>query len=288
MSIRLIHGFALDAPNVLDETRFAAETEGEYFNVAIDLVRELAGVTARMVREDLDASRNRGILRGLAVRMVKLLDRIVAECCEHHGEMPHLLGRPLLESLVNLGWLAEGVDERFDAFVADGMATPRLRRDAILRNIAARGSTLAIERRQLAAIADEAVLAGVDLDTPPRELPSLPALEQRARAVYGDGPYLFGYRMASGGVHGNWKDLISHHVDADTGFSPVLEWHDTEAQSLLTDVILAAIVLSKYANYLGVTEGFGAWFESILDRALIVHERYEGLYESRRHQETPA
>ena len=57
--------------------------------------------------------RNDGILRGLAVRTVKLLDRLVDEITQGHGELEGVYQRMLDDTLVTLAYLLAGRPHRF-------------------------------------------------------------------------------------------------------------------------------------------------------------------------------
>lgn len=180
--IRLLAGHTGPHCVILDEQELAAATAPALFGqVAVDLCGEFATALAYLAgTEHQSASaRDAGILRGLAVRAVKLLDRLVAESTEHHGEMQMLYERLLLETHVNLGYLLKD-DENFDQSVGDALVTPRKRRAEIERRMGAAGDASPIERRQLKAIESQFDLGGVGESSK-----RLPAVEQRLRIVYG-------------------------------------------------------------------------------------------------------
>lgn len=270
---------------VLDEAALSG-TAGvvEFGNAAVDLVVELATSIAFLCdHPGPRIPRDEWILRGLAVRTVKLLDRVVDESVRGHGEMQVALERLLLDTIVTLGYLLVGPDDRFQAYVVDGLVTPRRRRAEILRRVSSRGGVARlIETRQLRAIESELSLAGVTGDeTEPR----LPNMEQQIKVVFGDGTlvYDFGYRMGSAAVHGGFKDLLDRHVTTDGQFTPILAWSDADPQVLMSALIFAAYVFARYAQHVGAEE-IADGLVSLQARSKRLFDLYGPVFESRRAQ----
>ena len=268
----------------LEALRTAVDV-GAFFNAAIDLAADMARRTGELVTSSwaVHPGRNEGILRGLAVRVVKWLDRLVAASVEDNGEAQLVFERFTLESLINLAYLLQGPEDRFEAFVWDGMTTARTRRDTIRKHVKARGVATPIEERQLDAIEREATLAGCDLDRPVSQWPRLPPVEQRIKSVLDVGSlvYDFGYRIGSVGVHGTWKDLMGRHVTSDGRYEPILEWREADPTPLLAATVLGGTILGSYAQHLGYPI-LASDLSSLARDSAEVNRLYHPLYESSR------
>lgn len=282
--VKLLSQLAGERPDLTMLSK--ATTPAAFFNTAIDLAADLGLLIQRLIETTWQErpGRNEGMLRGLAVRVVKSLDRLVAATAEDNGETQLAFERFTLEAVINLAHLLQGPNSRFDEFAWDSMTTARIRRETIRKNIEARGAELPIERRQLRAIEHEAKLAGCDLDRPVSEWPRLPSVEQRARSVLeagGELLYDFGYRIGSVGIHGTWKDLLDRHVTSDGRFQPIFEWREADPTPLLGAVTLASVVLGRYAEHLGQSDQV-APFTLLAREAAEVNRLYGPMYEASR------
>ncbi len=86
---------------VVDEGELRAADDVDPFNeVAFHLSHEFAMNAAALARQDGGgrSSRDEGVLRGLTVRSIKLLDRLVDETIEEHGEMESVIGTQVAPS----------------------------------------------------------------------------------------------------------------------------------------------------------------------------------------------
>jgi uncharacterized protein DUF5677 len=279
----LTHGGGPFCVVIDKETLRTADDVALFYDYAIDLSVEFAANAAFLARSPGGprSLRDEGVLRGLVVRNVKLLDRLVSETTERHGEMQSLLSRLLLEASVNLKYLLNSED-RTQIFVEDGMLTPLRRKEEIENRIAERGGIVrTIEERQLRAIGDEFALAEFDPASKPRKL--VPMDQRIEDAFDGSVPlvYDFGYRTGSSFIHGGWKDLISGHIYNSPEFEAALEWKEPDPQVLLSALMLQAPALAAYAAHIGHPE-LRHTFESMIERVRLVFELYGPLFESRR------
>lgn len=269
---------------VIDEAELqVAAGEDPFYDVAFHLSHEFAMNAASIARSNGGgrSSRDEGVLRGLVVRSIKLLDRLVDETIRQHGEMQTLISRLVLETGVNLKYLLT-LEEMTQVYIEDGMVAPLRRRDEIRKRIDAGGGIVrAIEDRQLRSIEDEFALAGFDPASKPQRLPSM---DQRIKVAYGGQlplVYDFGYRIGSAGVHGGWKDLLSRHITSTEEFEPILEWREADVQVVLSALLLLGPALEAYATHVG-DEAIELAFTSFTQRVARVFELYGRVFEARR------
>ena len=239
----------------MDGRLATAASESEFGNLGIDLAASLAIGIEDLIRASTSRrERNDGILRGLAVRTVKLLDRLVDEITQDHGELEGIYQRMLDDTLVTLAYLLAAGPNGFDSYLAESAIAQKRRKKTIEAHIAERGGVAdPIETRMLRAIGEQMSLAGLDPDAPPKRLPPM---DQRIAAVLPAGSltYDFGYRVGSDWIHGGWHDLISHHVDPHSDFAPRLEWWPADPDQLFVSVYVGAEFMSRYAASMAVDE----------------------------------
>jgi hypothetical protein len=278
--IRILHSPAPLQPVPTDFSYLREHASHEqFFDAAISLAVELSKAGESMVlATSARGGRNEGILRGLVVRTVKLLDRLVSEICEHHGEMVDLLGRSILEATINAGWLINGDQHRFEQYVHEGVVTALRRRATITEAVSQRGgSPLPVEKRQLNAIDHELRLAGVDPPHPSKKASRMPPFEQRLADVFsssGEFAYDFVYRIESAAVHGLWKDLLDRHVTSDGRYLPLLEWRETDPIALLHDILIVSLVWRRLEAYYAVAQEAAVRLEQIAHAAHAIYEIY--------------
>ena len=111
----LLHRDHIPTPDRLAELLASARTEADYGNLGVDLAASFATHVEDLIGlSESRRERNDGILRGLAVRVVKLLDGLTNEISLGHGEMEGVYLRLLDDTLITLGYLLVGGPKAFD------------------------------------------------------------------------------------------------------------------------------------------------------------------------------
>ena len=188
----------------MSEQLATAANESDFGDLGIDLLTSIALNIQDLINASMsEHGRDAGILRGLAVRTVKLLDRLVDELTMEHGDLESIYLRLIDDTLITIGYLVATGPAAYDEYLGEAVTAQRRRKETIERNIAERGGVPEpIETRQLQAIAGEISLAGLPTDggKPKR----MPPVDQRISAVFPDDNLLydFGFWVGSDGVHG--------------------------------------------------------------------------------------
>jgi hypothetical protein len=131
------------------------------------------------------------------------------------GETTAIIDRCIFESAVKIAWLcAQGDDESFTRFIADGLKTELEFQKKVEENITNHGGTpLLIEARMLSSIHDyvsSASLSEAEILSA-KKLPDLAAMIEalnRDRLLY-----IVGQKIGSHHVHGTWPSLLMHYLE---------------------------------------------------------------------------
>lgn len=258
-----------------------ARSEEPFFETATALVTEFGQLTQLLARASQrpaasEAARLRdSVLRGLAVRTVKLTRRLIAESFEGRGEMQSLLDRELFETISTVGYLLRGAEQRTQAFVEDSLRADRRVWEHVERNRVLReGEALPQEQRMRARLEESFRLAGSEPDEG-AHADDWPSLEDRLAAV-GEPDAHAMHELGADVVHGLWNELVSHHLDGDEAD---LDWSAPRVQPLHAVAIQGGRVMAAYARALGheVSEAFRDKFLDVAHRAADgdrLHEEY--------------
>ncbi|WP_410613964.1 DUF5677 domain-containing protein [Amycolatopsis sp. lyj-109] len=232
-----------------------AESEAPFMEASFYMLREathwMAILSSLKPASPLD--RNRAIMRGLLVRLTKLMRLAVRELASQETFMQLSITRDTIETAANMQYLLQdpGDGERFDQYVMNSLVAEReLLRD-IQRNLADRGGDeWPIEKRMKRSIEATAKAAGIDDVTslPGRSKIGFPSIERRVELL-GLDAYI-AYRMGSVETHGDWHDLFRNHLNYDDGaFSPkVKSMHVRPQVPLMLTILPLTLVVSRISD----------------------------------------
>ncbi|HKR63753.1 MAG TPA: DUF5677 domain-containing protein [Thermoanaerobaculia bacterium] len=163
------------------------------------------------------ARRTYVVLTGLLMRCGRIM-RAILELAKQHrfGETVPILTRTVCESALKLLWLADGAEERIDAFVADGLAAELELKKIIERNADRRGFMQVIEQRMLASIDQALDASGIpqaDIKRIAKLFPNVRELYAAVAPDHGDDLYVLVQKIGSHATHGTWLDLVFHYTE---------------------------------------------------------------------------
>ena len=266
-----------------------AHNERPFLEGAASLVTEFGELASLLVQAWAPPSavaasaRNEAILCALAVRIVKLTRRLVAETYEHRAELQLLLDREIFVSTVAMAYLLRGGGDRFEAFVRDGLRADR----AVWRHLDGNrelrdGEALPMEQRMRERLARSFELAGLDPDEPEADESGWPSLDEQLAAI-GEPDAHRMHQLGADSIHGFWNELHTHHLRAGLegvgDLEPRLEWTAAQVQPLTAVAIQASRVMAAWSRRIGheTAEAFRDKFLDIAGRAALVdrfHEEY--------------
>lgn len=236
------------------------QSEEQFLGLAIELFKEvgkIGGILGCVMPPASDGSmgywtRDQAILGGLLVRLTKLHIGFISLVCQHQQELARLLFRSLFETAVNLIYLAEkGTPELYDSYVRYSLRTDKDLLVRIAENVRQRGHELPVEQRMKESVAFMFERSGIDIaDINPKER-SLwgGSIFQRAKEVGFAEMFLATFGLTSHEVHGNWGDLLVHHLEwSEYGFSPETRWSPSRPQEVLAASLISADALQRYSE----------------------------------------
>lgn len=264
----------------------AASSEAPFLEVGFSLLRELTQFVAVIasLRPVNPLDRNRAIIRGLLMRITKLLRLTLRELSAKEAFQMLSVQRAILETLGTLKYLVDddGSGSRFDQYVMNSLIAERELLQDITQNVKHRdGAVLHIEermRRSIEATAEAAGIADVAA-LPGRSKIGWPSAEARIKLL-GSNAYV-AYRMGSVEIHGDWTDLFRNHLEYDgETFSPKPEEIHIRPHASLTPTVLVAEFFVAHADALIEQPATGLMSQrlrDISDRAIRVTDLHETL-----------
>jgi Family of unknown function (DUF5677) len=160
-------------------------------------------------------SKNRAIVVGHLVRLMKLYDCFLLHTCEKHLEICMIFFRLILETAIRLEYLLTAKRATFKSFILTSYR-PEKEHLVDLKAKARQRRLTPIEKRILGSVTTHMMRDGIrqkallmnrswDLDGK-----SFRALLQSIG--HADWGYSYGFGNGSHFVHGDWRDIIMHHV----------------------------------------------------------------------------
>jgi hypothetical protein len=230
----------------------------EFIALGVDLLREVSKIStvlASVYPTDENGrprrwTRNEAILGGLMVRLSKLQRGVLGATCENHLEVTTIIMRCLVETAINLEYLARlGSDDLYDAYVEYSLREEKRLLKLINENVAERGQEIPIETRMKASVMHWFDRSGVDPGRVDAEnyRPWAGSIANKARQLDAQSLYKLAFSLQSHSVHGNWQDLLLYHLEShDDGFSPMLDWHQASAELVFAATIVCANACGWY------------------------------------------
>ena len=246
----------------------------ELYKEATSLIRISTGVRIQYSNTRVAFNLDQAICVGLMVRIYKFMTSVIKLSSGiEHADVIQALNRCIIESAVNLQYLLVKHDDTdiFGRFVTTSLTGERVLYDIINENIKSRGGKqLKIEQGMLISISETCNLSGVsieDIDFKSRNWDG--NFRDKLKTLNLEDAYVSFQMMPSHAVHGDWVDLIKHHLlPSGGGFEPNYNWNHTDGV-LLGPVALFVIDAAR--------EYLTTYFND-LDTGP-VHERLDSLQE---------
>jgi len=236
------------------------DSEEKFMSLAVELFKEVGHITSILscaYRLDKNNNprkwdRNEAILGGLMIRTNKLQIGFLDQICQKHLEIANIIFRCLGEDIINLIYLLKsGTDELFNEFIEYSLRGEKRLINIINRNITERGYEIPIETRMKHSIERALRISSFTFDQVDENKwkPWGEKIYERAKKVGMEEIYFALFSLPSHAIHGNWQDLITHHLDYENGeFSPKTEWSYPRPQPILSVALLTAEVNKLYLD----------------------------------------
>ncbi len=229
-------------------------TEEEAYALALRAYSDTIGIVtdcAHVIPSNAPSSHAQAICIGSCVRISKYMQVVLSLAREHrHREVIYGLIRSILESATNIRFLViANCDDYFDRFVKLSLGPERELYDSLIAQ-ESRGEELdPVDQRLKDSILRFCRLSGLTIEDVSRQLRGF-NIDARARMqrFNEDRMYAAFFRSPSHAIHGDWVDLLMHHLDhIDGRFAPRIE-SESPSPSYLTPP--AYFVLEAMKEYL--------------------------------------
>lgn len=164
------------------------------------------------------------IMVGKLTRCAKLTQANLALSFEgKNGEATSIIDRCIFETAIKIQWLCTSKKEdRFQRYLADGLKSDLVAKKNVLTSISQRGYRQNIESRILNSIEKRIKLSGLneDIIESSKKMPDLFSMLDELGHSHRE--YVFGQKIISHNVHGNWTALLWYYLNIDDkgNFSP--------------------------------------------------------------------
>lgn len=237
-------------PVIVEEIRKYTD-EDQFTTVSVELLKEVCQITSLLAgtyRLDDQGTprkwtRNEAIIGGLMMRTSKLQMGFLDQICKNHLEIALIISRSLTEGIFNIIYLLNKNQEKlYDEYVIYSLKTEYDMLNRINQNIEKRGSKLDIETRIIKSIEHAFDISQISIDQVKNRKRETwgKSIYERLKAIGMESMYLVFMGLASHSVHGNWQDLIDHHLYFQDGqFSPKIKWSVARPEAILSVSILS-------------------------------------------------
>jgi hypothetical protein len=270
----------------------AFEREIQFSILGFNLCREVASwvaVAACAIPSRRQWSRNEAVLAGHVVRLFKLLRSFLDQIKAERADIMWVVLRMTSECAINLRFLTAGGERVIEDYVRYSLQREWHLLDEIEANIAERGGDeLPIEGRMKRSIMRTFNRSEVDHRNPPaRPIRHWGGMDLRRRAssLGLERAYLAVFSGPSENVHGNWGDLLRHHLKwTEHGFEPNIESSPMKRPQPF--FALGTIAATAVIDYLQQVDGVLlsdaiTRLKDLVDRMRVADELHEGYLQKR-------
>lgn len=221
--------------------------------VAKEFTQYLCIINSMYEYENQVLNNEKAIIRGLMDRVRKLFSSMLDNICQKRLEIVKILTRCLLETIINLEYLITQDDSnRFENFILYSFLIEKKFYEKIEQNILNRGYELEIEKRMKQSIAKALATNNTSID----DLQNKKLKSWAENSIYDRFektnylPMYSAYSLLSHSVHGNWQELLLHHLKTtDNGYVVDEKWHNPDLRSLTPMLIILIRLCKDYLNY---------------------------------------
>jgi hypothetical protein len=265
-----------------------ATNEGPFIDASYRLLIEVGGLVCIAANLHSSAggwSRGEAALGGNLVRLFKFIQSLLDETNQNRRETSFIFARLAFETIINLRFLMKNYsDDLVESYIVHSFRAEKALIEGIRANIERRGGEqLPIETRMIKSVENALRKSGVTLDgdnphLKKRDWGGKNTMEKADDVGLGQ-MYVGAFKIPSHAVHGNWYDLLAHHLegDAEQGFRANISWQRTRPQFMQTIAELAAETVYQRASFSGedVANLFKPAVEECLEKLRQVSELHE-------------
>ncbi len=235
--------------------------EGEFMSANVELHKNSIALLHKIIHlryfdfKDIPKKLNRdeAILGGNIIRLTKLNTSLLQNVCENKLEICFILCRCIYETQINiLYFLKNGEVNIFKNYVKNSLITEKEFYNNIEENIRNRnGEELPIEKSMKESISNSFDISDFEIEELNRSS-SWKNLKKRLDKINVTNnlsqTYNIFYGLSSHSIHGNWQDLVQHHISQDGEFFTLnYEWNSPKPNLLYAVIIFNLIISREFA-----------------------------------------
>ena len=213
-----------------------------------------------------------GILIGMINRCRKLIhSNMILSCEGMNGEATSIIDRCIFETSVKIQWLCRDSDsDKFERYLAEGLKSDIVAKNDIMANIRNKGFQSNIEKRMLGSIEKRIAQSGMTEE----KIVATKKLQDLSTMIHEIGlprtVYVFGQKMGSHNVHGNWSALLWFYVKCsrENEYSPKFTSAPTSQDQFVGIIFDVLSALKCYIKCHGIKyeemeRGLDEYFDTI-------------------------
>lgn len=238
----------------------------ELGNIVLGVIRFIAISYPDETKANRGYIRRHAILVGLLIRLAKLHDCLLENICKDRAEIALILLRLMFETMAKMDYLMISKPSSYRSFVISSLRAEKetlqdmkeKKKQRPLRPIEKR-----LMRSSKKAIREAGILQkGLFLQ---RQW-TIDGKDFRAILMHLDreSDYLYGYRTQSHVIHGDWGDLLRHHLRKHGGFyKPHLGYNPSDPRLIGPVSMMLLKLLYRYLKKLN-------WIQTIILHQLLI------------------
>ncbi len=225
----------------------------ELGNIVLGVLRFIAISYPDETKASRGYIRRHAILVGLFIRLGKLYDCLLDNICKNRAEIALILLRLIFETMTKIEYLMISRPSSYRSFVISSL---RAEKETLqdMKEKKKQRSLLPIEKRLLRSSKKAIKEAGISQkDLFQVRQWALDGKDFRAilRNLGHESNYLYAYRTQSHVVHGDWGDLLRHHLRKEGRFyRPHLDYNAPDARLIAPISMMILKLIPKYIEKL--------------------------------------
>jgi hypothetical protein len=243
---------------IKDEQINLFTTHGEFNELGVEILKEVNSLLitiASIYRADENGktvpyTHEEAALIGNLVRYCKLSSGFLEQFTKKRAETSLIFFRCLSETYINLKYFLKYKDEHtLRHYIKHSLRQEKDLLEIIKRNVTSKEQAEHIEERMTNSIKNSFRASDFEEENVNNSTKWDGKVKARIKEIIDPDFYVLIYGSASHAVHGNWQDLITHHLaEENGGFLPDTSWTYPTLQLLIATTILSGDLLHNYVE----------------------------------------
>jgi hypothetical protein len=263
------------------------DSEDDFNFLGVELFKEIAVLGAPIacsIHKDEDGNTipfdmDTAPIVGNLVRYTKLSNALLEQFVQKRTETATIIFRCLAETFVNLKYFINYKDAHTTRhYIKKSLVLEKDLIEIIKRNVSDAGQSKAIEDRMIKSITKTFKISKFEFEQVNNSIKWDAKIKAKIKEILHPDFYVLIYGTASHAVHGNWQDLIIHHLDEyEDGFLPKANWTYPTLQMIES---ATAISCNLWHDYISNVQDHGDERDKLLAHIMDIRNRCKKLGEA--------